>query len=306
MNYTFSLDSGDYRSTYKMGTGAKVPNKVAGFNPEHSTVTSPGVYTLGYSDRWLNDTLKISTGGANRADMLERGRIQFAPGLCGRSEDTFDGAATNPYEGGFVANISGPVRAIRSHIGTNSGQYTVATDTFYPRRADLQIDLRVHSIPGVMQFDDFTTNLAGLTYRDDQNAGVPIDGVPDTIVAPECALWQMVSGAPGSVVTARVPDTDIAGLELSTYFLDQKPASPTPCTGDTAAWGQAGVRVVGAGGGEIACTDPTRTDCPAGVVKRFTSKRFRYFAAPNLTAADAATLGSHGARAGGHDGDGLT
>ena len=292
VHYTFLLDHGDYLTTYKMGLGALAPNNAEGFNPEHSTVTT-GSYTLNYSDRWLNDGLKITTGGASGADMLERGRVQFAPGVCGRTEDTFDGGATNPYEGAFVANLSGPVRAIRSYIGANSGQYTVSTDLFYPQRADAVANLRVHSIPSVMAFDDFTTGLAGLTYSDDQNTDVAIDGVPDTIAAAHPAPWQMVSGAAGSVVTTRTLDTNVSGLTLSTYYLDQQPASPVPCTGDAAAWGQNGIQIVGPGG-TIPCTDPTRSECPAGTVKRFTAVRYRYFAGPNLEKADAAALAAHG------------
>ena len=293
VHYTFSLDRGDYLTTYKMGVGALAPNNAEGFNPEHSTITT-GSYTLNYSDRWLNDGLKITTGGASGADVLERGRVQFAPGVCGRTEDTFDGGATNPYEGAFVANLSGPVRAVRSYIGANSGQYTVSTDLFYPQRADSVSNLRVHSIPSVMAFDDFTTGLAGLTYSDDQNTDVPIDGVTDTIAAAHPAPWQMVSGAAGSVVTTRTLDTNISGLTLSTYYLDQQPASPVPCTGDAAAWGQNGIQIVGPGG-TIPCTDPTRPECPAGTVKSFTAVRYRYFAGPNLASADAAALASHGA-----------
>lgn len=290
--YAFSLDSGDYRTTYKMGTGAKAPNNVAGFNPEHSTITTAS-YALGYSDRWLNDGLTIKAGGATGADLLERGRFQFAPGLCGRSEDTFDGGATNPYEGAFVANISGPVRAIRSYIGANSGQYTVTTDAFYPQRTDSTTDLRVHTIPGVMTFDDLTTGLAGLTYSDDQNTAVPIDGVPDTIVAAHPAAWQLVTGAAGSIVTARTLATDITGLQLSTYQLDQAVASPKPCTGDAAAWGQHGTSTVGPGGGQVPCTDPTRADCPTGTVKRLSATRTRYYLGPNVAPATAATLATH-------------
>ena len=234
--------------------------------------------------------------------MLERGRYQFGPGVCGRSEDTFDGAATNPFEAAFIANISGPVRAIRSYIGANSGQYTMTTDLFYPQREDSIVELRVHTIPGVMAFDDMATATAGLTYTDDQNSGVAIDGSPDTIVAGHAAPWQMVSGAAGSLVSVRSASTDIPGLEFSTYYLDQNPASPTPCTGDAAAWGQNGVRVTGPGGGAIACTDPTiygKSSCPTvagrSTAATLTSIRQRYFEGPDLPPATAAALASSAA-----------
>lgn len=288
--YNFSLDSGNYATTYKMGTGALAPNNVAALNPEHSTIKT-SAYTLNYGDRWLNNGATIAGGTPAGVSMLERGRYQFAPGVCGRSEDTFDGTATNPYEGGFVANISGPVRAIRSYIGANSGEYTVNTDIFYPQREDSITDLRVHSIPSIMAFDDFTTAVTGMKYSDDQNSNVPINGVGDTIAAAHAAAWQMVSGGAGSIVTTRNIATNITGLTQSTYYLDQNPASPAPCTGDAAAWGQNGIRVDGPGGA-IPCTDPTRAECGAGVVKSFVSNRYRYYQPPNLSTTAAAALAS--------------
>ncbi|MGZ4705070.1 MAG: hypothetical protein ACXWCM_09390, partial [Acidimicrobiales bacterium] len=50
VSYTFSLDSGSYLATYKMGNGALAPNRAAGFNPEHSTITT-GAYAQTYTDR---------------------------------------------------------------------------------------------------------------------------------------------------------------------------------------------------------------------------------------------------------------
>jgi hypothetical protein len=299
VGYTFSLDSGDYRSTYHMGTGAQSPNNSTTPNPEHSTVVTPN-YTLDYGDRWLNDGLTTTANGATGPNLLERGRFQFAPGVCGRSEDTFDNVVpSSPYEGAFIANISGPVRAIRSILGANSGTYTASTDLFYPDRQDTVVDLRVHQIPGVMSFDDFLTGTP-LQYSDDQNTGVPIDGHPDAIVANHPALWQMVSGDAGSIVTTRSFATDISGLVPSTYQLDQQPASPTPCTGDTTAWGQNGLAVTGPGGGAIVCTDPTiygSANCPAiagqSTANTFVASRYRLFAGPNASTSTATTFVDH-------------
>ena len=229
-----------------MGASALAPNKATTPNPEHSTVTTPN-YSLGYGDRWLNDglTTTATASGPSGPNLLERSRFQFAPGVCGRSEDTFDNVVpSTPYEGAFIVNVSGPVRAIRSVIGANSGQYTVNTDTFYPDRQDSTVDLRVHQIPGVMAFDDFLTGTP-LTYHDDQNAAIGIDGQPDAPVAGHPAVWQSVTGDAGSVVTTRSFTSDITGLALSTYYQDQQPATPVPCTGDATAWGQNGIRVTG-------------------------------------------------------------
>ena len=154
-------------------------------------------------------------------NVLERTHY-YATGVgCGRSEDTFDGGANNPGEGAFVVNISGPVRAIRSYIGANSYQYTVNTDVFYPDRQDTVTELRGHAgLPGYGSADDFVTGTTGLRYSDPQNTGVAINGAPDTVTpityttgstAP--AMWQMVSGPQGSVVTVRTLDTDITGSQ---------------------------------------------------------------------------------------------
>ena len=116
VNYDFNLLSGNYKTTYKLQDGP---------NPENSTVTTP-YYTDHFSDRWLNDQLKVTTAGSSGVDILDRAKAQFAPGNCGRSENTFNDA-----EGAFIANKSGPVRAIRSYIGANSGPLTQREHIFY-------------------------------------------------------------------------------------------------------------------------------------------------------------------------------
>ena len=297
VQYTFSLDSGAYEATYHMGAGANAPNNSILPNPEHSTVVTPS-YALSFGDRWLNDGLTMTTGGASGANILERGRVQLVPSTCGRSEDTFDNVIpSSPYEAGYIVNLSGPVRAIRSSMGANSGQYTETTDIYYPQRQDTTVDLRVHLIPGAMVFDDLVTGTTGLTYSDSNTpGGVPIDGKPDAVSSAP-ATWQMVSGAQGSLVTTQSLVSDIPGLVRSTYELDQSPASPAPCTGDGSAWGQNGAAVVGPGGGNLPCTDPTiygSASCPAvaGQTQAYvlSATRHRYFEAPGFTAASATTL----------------
>lgn len=292
VNYTFSLDSGSYTSTYKMGTGSLAPNNTWGFNSEHSTITTPE-YTQSFGDRWLNNGLSMTTSGSSPANILERTHY-YVVNTCSRSEDTFDGGANNPGEGAFVVNISGPVRAIRSYIGANSYVYTVNTDIFYPDREDTVTELRGHAgLPGYGSADDFVTGTTGLTYSDPVNSNVPIDGKPDTVTpityttgsgAPP-ATWQMVSGPQGSLVTVRSLDTDISGLKVSTVYQDSNPASPPQCTGDAAAWGENGMNVTSPVG-SVPITDPTLTATPATLVLT----RYRYFESPNLSTSAAANL----------------
>jgi hypothetical protein len=281
VEYNFNLLSGNYMATYKMGTTSLAPNNVAGPNPESSFVVTPN-YSQHFADRWLNDGLTITRTGSTGQNMLERSRVQVTNAGCSRTEDTFDDVVpSTPYEGAFIVNISGPVRAIRSHIGTNSGTYTTNTDIFYPGREDSSTELRVHPIPGVSVFDDLNVLATGMKYFDDLNtSGIAIDGIPDAPTMSQAASWQMVSGAQGSLVTARSLQTDIAGLTVSTYYLDQNPA--TPCTGDGAAWGQNGTTVIGPGG-SLPCTDPTL--CTAA--NTLDSTRIRYFKRPMLPVSDA-------------------
>jgi len=292
VNYTFSLDSGDYVSTYKMGTPSLSPNNTLGFNPEHSTVVTPA-YSQQLGDRWLNNGLSVTTGGATGADILERTHY-YATGVgCARSEDTFDGGASNPGEGAFVVNISGPVRAIRSYLGANSYKYTVNTDVFYPTLAVTVTELRGHAgLPGYGSADDYVTNTTGLKYTDPQNSNVTIDGTPDAVTpiayttgAAAPPMWQLVSGAQGSVVTVRTLDTDITGLNVTTVYQDRNPASPTQCTGDAAAWGENGTNVTSPSN-SVPVTDPTLSATPG----TFVVHRYRYFEGPNTPASTAASL----------------
>jgi len=288
VHYTFSLDSGDYRATYRIGPSALAPNNANGPNPEHSTVDTP-FYSLGFSDRWLNDALTIRQSGSSGADLLDRSKYFATKASCGRTEDTFD--ATLGYTGEFVVNLSGPVRAIRSVMGANSFTYTVLTDVFYPNRQDSTIELRGHAgMPGFGSADDLTTGLAGMTYSDPANTGVPIDGTPDAFTpitaASGSALppsWQVVSGPAGTMITTHSLTTDITGLEVASTFVDE--SGTKDCTGDDSTWGQSGI-TVNSPVNNVPVTDPTLSANP----RHFTTERTRYFSGPDFPLADAPAL----------------
>ena len=57
------------------------------------------------------------------------------------------------------------MRAIRSYIGANSGPLTQRDHIFYARREDIRTFLRVHAIPGVLDFFDYSSAAIGMTYR---------------------------------------------------------------------------------------------------------------------------------------------
>lgn len=287
--YTFSLDSGSYLDTYKMGPDSLAPNGNWGYNPEHSTVVTDS-YSQSLTDRWENTGLAIIRVGADGSDLLDRSRY-FVTGLgCQRTENTFDGGDQG--KGAFIVNIGGPVRAIRSSMGANSFLFTVVTDTFYPSREDTTINLVGHAgMPGFASADDLTTGLTGMTYTDSANTAIPIDGVLDNVTpytattgpGSTIASWQLIQGSAGSLVTIRTLDTDISGLTVRTVYSDRSLAYP--CTGDTSDWGVNGLEINASAGG-VPITDPTLASNAA----TFVSHRIRYMESPYFEPAKAPSL----------------
>lgn len=241
VSYEFRLDSGEYRSTYRRRTGP---------NPEHSLITTPE-YRAGFSDRWFFDDLVITAGGAAGVELFDGYKFSFGPTNCGRSEATFNGARDNyggqvPGEGAFVANIDGPVRAIRSYVGANSGPLTQRTHLFYRDRHEIVTDLRVHAVPGPLLYHDLGAAAIGMTYFNSANrAGVAVDGVPDAI-DPELPDWHLWSGPQGALISLdrlRGSFTEALLAQGSAWYLDDStPAPNLQCWGDDNALGQAGIR----------------------------------------------------------------
>ncbi|HEV7734470.1 MAG TPA: hypothetical protein VGR62_20015 [Candidatus Binatia bacterium] len=265
VTYAFSLASGPYLTTYNTSTGP---------NPESSTVTSP-FYQRRFTDRWIQTELHITAPGATGVDILDRHRPLFGPGVCGRSEDTFSAA-----EGAFVVNKSGPVRALRSYVGANSGPLSQREHVFYERREDIRTSLRVHAIPGIMDLFDYAPAATGMLYRNNNNTtGVLIDGNPDTVTA-GLTLWELVTGVQGSLTRTSNLITDIGGLAPTSYYLDDSTPPIALCTGDAFAYGISGAWINQA----LPNTDP-RT-APFNSLR---SEQLLYFDSPGLTVADAQT-----------------
>lgn len=267
VTYDFDLLSGPYLTTYNLTTDP---------NPEDTTITTD-VYERHFIDRWVQDRLRIFKGGATGVDILDRHKTQFYPDYCGRTEDSFTGRdGSTDVEGAFVANRSGPVRAIRSYVGANSGPRSQRQHLYYRAREDETSFLRVHGIPSIMVFHDYSAAASGMTYANDDNpSGVTIDGAPD-VVAPGPLDWELVTGPQGSLVVAGWVDTNLA-VTVTSFYRDD--AGSTNCTGDdTASIGASGAYVDGG----IADTEPEWGNYLSGV-------RVLYYDAPGLGPADAAT-----------------
>jgi hypothetical protein len=228
VTYTFDLLSGEYKSTYNTETGP---------NPENSTV-STNAYAVHFSDRWIRDETGVTAGGAPGTDILDRHKNLFAPGNCGRSEDTFSAG-----EGAFIVNRDGPVRAIRGYVGANSGPTTYRIHKFYEEREDILTALRVHAISGVMDFFDYSPGASGMTYVCETAAGgMTVDGDPDAVPStPVTDLWEGVTGTQGTLAHHHSLYTDYTFTNMTRYYLDDETPPVTQCTGDDYAYGSSGL-----------------------------------------------------------------
>ena len=91
--------------------------------------------------------LKIKAGDATGEDILSIQDFQFLLNECGRSTASFMDGQT-----AFITNKAGPVRAIRSFVGANSGAITQREHILYEQRDDQITYMRVHTLPGVMDY----------------------------------------------------------------------------------------------------------------------------------------------------------
>lgn len=271
--YEFRLASGDYKSTYGRANGP---------NPETSTI-STAAYEIGFSDRWFYDALAIKAGGASAVDILDGFKFQFGPNTCGRSEATF-----NTGEGAFVANLDGPVRAIRSYVGANSGPLTQRTSVFWPDRHEIVTDLRVHAVPGPLTYHDLSAAGIGMVYANSSNAaGAAVDGAPDPLGS-GVPLWHLWTGAQGSLVSTDRIESSFATELLAAAsgwhldMLNPPPSVQQQCWGDDDdAIGQGGLRSTY----PMPNTDPRST--PTATMQGTTTD---VVAGPGINAAAAQTL----------------
>jgi len=260
-------------------------------NPEDSTVITPA-YILHSVDRWMEDGMRVTAGRASGVNILDREVAQATRFICARSEYTFSGRWTEDTwpnndgdtddEGTYVAAIDGPVRAIRSYMGANSGPYTQREHIYYGDHEQNTVFLRVHPMTDLYAWTDYSKRAIGMTYRDSKNpGGVPVDGAPDTLVPTKTAdvangayAWQQLSGPQGTVSTVVGADTDIAGAKLGNYYLDESaPDGPdeVQCGGDGKSIGASGVAIL---------QGTPNTDPRLGPFNNLVVKRTRYFDGP--------------------------
>ena len=255
VSYRFGLAAGSYPSGYSFASG---------LNPESSTVSTP-YYRRAFTDRWRESGAWITGAGASGVNVLDRNEAQFAPDYCGRTTLTFARG-----EGAFLVNRSGPVRAIRSVVGANSGPMSERQHVFYDRRTDETTYLRVHPIPGIMSFWDYSQAASGMTYADNNNpAGVTVDGRPDAVAAGPLR-WESLDGPQGAVTHVFDWDSTVSPAGMTSFYRDD--AAAKPCEGD------ADGSFMGASGPWI--TTLIGTTDGTGPAARLTASRVTFFDGP--------------------------
>lgn len=219
VDYNFHLLSGDYLATYNTAgndalTGLRNDDHGEPLNAEDSTIRT-STYQRHWSYRWTCDQLSLLDG----PNLIEREDYWIAPGACSRHVGTF-----NAQEGCFIANVTGPIRAIRSFLGANSGPLVQVDRLYYQAREDIAVFLRVHPRAAVgMFYVDHTLEALGMTYSNNMNSvGVPIDGKPDDLVLGPVD-WELVTGDQGSMIRIHDIDTDIrfSDSDFTLFFADQ-------------------------------------------------------------------------------------
>ncbi len=243
VDYEFNLTNGPYK------TGAYNPTGTApgagmnrGPRPETSFVETDN-YRRGFTDRWYDNELRITRGGATGVDILDRHDDQFdsVDASCVRTQATFRAG-----EGAFVANTDGPVRAIRDFVGANSGPHVQRQHIFYGGLEVINTYLRVHPIPGVHDFFDYSEAGIGLTYENGvmtpggvvsgtPPGGVPIDGQPDAVTGAGSAQadgYESVDGPQGALSMPQRLLTNNPDPSYHLNYRDGNVPNQTPCTGD--------------------------------------------------------------------------
>ncbi|MFP4055204.1 MAG: hypothetical protein ACLFV7_15205 [Phycisphaerae bacterium] len=235
---------------------------------QENSVVETNRYRVGFAARWILDRTEVLAGIKKPVDILDGDKFQFLPGISIRTTGTFSRG-----KGEYLAHIDGPVRAIRSVVGANSGRLTQRDWVFYEGRQDCITYLRVHPIPGTWMYYDFSPAARGMTYYDNLNTGgVTIDGKPDRMHSGRLR-WQVVTGKQGTLSMALLTETDLPRVTWKSYYFDQAQANWDQGIGDRHACGASGPAT-----GPLLNTDPTDR---SGKCYQLTVRRIVYYQKPN-------------------------
>merc|ERR1719347_495427 len=265
INYTFNLIKGDYIDNHEFEGSEN------GGNPEDTWVETE-YYRRQWMENWLSDRIDFGEG---TEDILLLEDFQFKPDTCGRNVNTFRHSRT-----AFVTNKVGALRSIRSWVGANSGTLTQRTVINYEGREDMITYLRVHAIPGIMEYSLFEPGSSLTWFNSENMEGTIIDGNTDEVDT-AFSPWQLVAGQEGSYLRSWDVEQDIlpegGDLDITdvfnTWYIDNSepdsvndnglaiyPNWKMCCStyiGSDVAWGASGVKLASWVPG-LPNTDPNR------------------------------------------------
>jgi len=266
---------------------AGFPHNDDGTTNNEDTTISTDAYDWHYRAEWIGDEFTID--GTDVLDTYDIVINQNGTPTCLRNVETYSSG-----ENAFIAVKDGPVRVIRSFMGTNSGSLTYRNHLFYRDRQDVVTVSKVHDFApnSVSYYDvfDYSADADGMTYRNsrqpDGDAAVTIDGVADVLNQnDETLLWESVAGSVGTISHVHRYETDgtSANFLFPFYYQDDATTPDYACgVGDDEAWGTSGFGLTFVGG---TCTDPLHGSC---TLKDFESTRITYVDDENDTDASLA------------------
>merc|ERR1712156_1299504 len=236
INYTFSLTtkndegSNNYFDVYKFKCDdAKDIHECNDdiMNPEDSWFSS-NTYQRHFAENWYSDDMKITLNETDGRSFWGVEDFQFNLESCDRSIKTFMKSPTS-----FVSNIVGPLRAIRSWIGANSGAIAQRQIIMYEDREDSTTFHRVHPTPGLFLYSNFKAGSKLKYYNCKNTQGFEIDGKMDNQENEfdnGYCFWDMVTGSSGPYFRAwdthfqlRGEDFAIEDLLETWYYDDDTP-----------------------------------------------------------------------------------
>jgi hypothetical protein len=122
----------------------------------------------------------------------------------------------------ILADVAGPVRAIRVRQLEWSASLGYDVWTFYPRMVEYARHWIIHPGPALWFGLNLSEDAAGMQYFDNLNEqGVVIDGQPDQVKTGPLK-WQLTTGKPGSLLIQHTLDTNIENLPVSSRYYDVK------------------------------------------------------------------------------------
>ena len=203
VDYQFNLASRIYKEDYKFN--CDMPANQDGttnhdcldpiMNPEDSWFKS-GHYERHFKENWISDRVQILTGNSNGQNFWDIDEIQLLPYYCNRNMYTFTHGPT-----AFIANKVGPVRAIRSILGSNSGVLTQRNTFMYEQTEHQETIFKVHPLPGFLSYINFKTGIPLTYYNCHNKEGFDVNGQmePNELNSNEdFCPWQMVNGHTGT------------------------------------------------------------------------------------------------------------